>query len=272
MPASTHYRTGRQPREFDPSIPHMSSLRLMRAVKGAAPVAVPDVLNNMSNLPPYIGMMLNGPDPSNSTLPILGDCTIAGAHHTPQILDSVTGNLMVTASNDNIIDDYSDACGYVRGNPATDNGGVEQQVLKYWMQNGMRRSDGTRDKLAGYVEIDPRNFDDICRAIAECGVVYFGANVPNAWCQVSNADDLWDVAEPDGEGHCFLGGGYDKVNGIIRTTSWGINSLRMTKAGWLKYGDECYGLISENWILKTGKTPLGMNLADWQSAMQAIAA
>jgi hypothetical protein len=263
-------KLGAQPRAFDQRIPHLSSLRLMHLVKGVVLPPIPASLNYFQGMPADLGMMLNGPDPSDPNALVLGDCTIAGAHHAPQIWDHNSGVPMVASTNDNIVDDYSDACGYVRGRPDTDQGGIEQSVLKYWMTDGMRRADGTRDKLLGFVEIDPRNISDIKQAIAECGVVYFGANVPEEWTEVQGPGGTWGMAGPGIGGHCFLGGGYTPDN--ILVTSWGINALNLTNLACQNYVTECYALFSANWIAKTGKVPFGLDMSTVRSSIQAIAA
>jgi hypothetical protein len=61
----------------------------------------------------------------------LGDCTCAAAGH---MIECWTANLgdAFTPTNTQIIAAYSATSGYVPGDPATDKGAVELDVLNYW--------------------------------------------------------------------------------------------------------------------------------------------
>ena len=72
------------------------------------------------------GMMLND---------TLGDCTIAGCGHAIQVWTANTGS-MVTVPDATIESYYEKWDGYVPGNPSTDNGGIELDVLNDWQKQG----------------------------------------------------------------------------------------------------------------------------------------
>ena len=72
------------------------------------------------------GMMLNDS---------LGDCTCAGRGHAIQVFSANAGG-EVTLTDAQILASYEKFCGYVNGDPSTDNGGIELDVLTDWMQQG----------------------------------------------------------------------------------------------------------------------------------------
>lgn len=254
-------KTGRKARSFDAAVPHWSSLRL--GVRGVVPPPVPPVLNWRKSMPADLGMMLNGPTPGNPNAPILGDCTNAGAHHLRQAWTFNAGGKMITDPDSAILQGYEESCGYVSGDPNTDQGGNLQDVLKYWMTKGMPAAGGNRSKIIGFIEIDPRNPHDIRRAIAECGGVYTGGVLPDSYMQV-NPGGTWGIAEAGSDGHCTIALGYDESNIFMDT--WGF-VVPTADGAVVDYWDEIYAVVSEDWIKKTGTTPFGMSMADVWATM-----
>jgi hypothetical protein len=174
---------------------------------------------------------------------------------------------------------YERACGYVPGDPATDQGGTLQNVLAYWLKYGapIGWPGGKKvDKLAAYYEVDVRNLDDIKRTIYECGSSYIGIAIP-AWfaneINNGNVPQVWDVAPTlDNtivDGHCVIqaasGGGSYEI------ASWGT-WYGMTEAFFTQFCDEAYGPVSADWMEKTGKTPAGFTLAQWEQQMEPLKA
>src|SRR6185437_17138777 len=160
---------GRLPRTYDPAIPHLSALAAGR-VKMLPPV--PSNIDYASPLPADLGMMLNDR---------LGCCTAAGAYHARQVWTRYVGGVEITEPDSNVERFYEECSGYDPADPTTDRGAAEQNVLAYWFNTGLPAGPGvspTRSRLLAYVEVDPRNWDDIRRTIWECGVCYIGFNVP----------------------------------------------------------------------------------------------
>jgi hypothetical protein len=87
------------------------------------------------------GMMLNDQ---------LGDCIIAdGPGHATQVWTLNATGTMVTPPDSLILETYEKWCGYNPANPATDQGGVELDVLNDWRQQGFNGQ-----TLEAYVSID----------------------------------------------------------------------------------------------------------------------
>lgn len=263
-PQTAGRKTGRPaPSPHDPNVPHWSALKAMR---GIAQPPIPEVLSWRKGMPAFLGGMCNAPDPANPQLPVVGDCTNAGAGHLQQVWTFNAGGQMITRPDMKVIQGYEESCGYVLGDPSTDNGGLLVNVLKYWMTTGMPNADGSREKILGFFKVDPQDGDDVRRVIAECGGLYGGALIPEVWSSI-NQGDRWVADGPGIDGHCITGFGYDEQD--IECHSWGFDIPTATPV-FSRYFDELYAVVSGEWIEKTGKTPFGMTLADLMASLDQL--
>ncbi len=254
-------KLGRKPRSFNPRIPHYSAARL----RCTGPLLPLKDTHWGEQLPANTGFMLNDH---------LGDCPIAGGHHFRQLWTKVAEGAEITDADNWVLADYKAACGYVDGDPSTDNGGVLQDVLAYAVRTGWSTANGP-DKLLGVYEADPRNLDDVARVIMECGGAYIGIDIPEAWAQ-ANAGDTWDATDsPIDGGHCVLLVGFtlDAQGHVVSfdVRSWGM-AFTMTAAGFQQACDEAYALVDRNWVEKTGLTPANLNVAQVEADMEGMAA
>lgn len=251
------YKLGCRPRRRDPRVPHYSAI-----TAGVLLPEPPAAVHNGAGMPSNLGVMLNDR---------LGDCTCAGFYHALQLWSFVARKALVTEPDVDVEDLYEQACGYVPGNPSTDQGGVEQDVLGFLLNTGapMGPDGAQRHKITAFVEVDPAKPIDIRRTIADCGLVYIGFAVPAYMPETAGA--TWDV-DPSGDqtivgGHCVILVGYDAEG--LDVISWG-NTYRMTWAFFAKFVDEAYAIADPWWIEATGKTPAGLTLATLEAQMAAI--
>lgn len=222
-------KLGRKPRAFNPAVPHFSALRFSLA---AAPT-FPEACDYTIGLPADLGAMGNLDR---------GDCTCAAMYHAEQVWTHDAGTLD-TEPADIVLKCYSEFCGYVPGDPSTDQGGVEQDVLADWMRKGIPLSDGSVNKLAAFVELDPGRQDDIKAAIYSAGGVYIGFDVPR-YLMAGQPPDVWAL-KPDADnaiigGHAVFVAGYDAT--AVTLISWG-RLYKMEWPFWVKFVDEalCVG-------------------------------
>lgn len=250
-------KLGRKPRRYDPRVPHLSALL---AGQKLPPVPPPvDYTQGMTGF----GMMLNNE---------LGDCTCAGCGHCDQLWTFHANPPELTPPDSAVLALYEAVGGYVPGNASTDNGCVEQEVLRYWMQTGFNGQ-----KLSAFFEVDVRNTDDIKRTIDWCGACYIGFDVPSYIMGLTAPGSVWDLPGRSGipgnadtsieGGHCVVLAGFDDEG--VTVISWGA-TYKMTWAFLAQYADEAYGLVNQYWVEKTGKTPANMTLPELQQQMQAI--
>jgi hypothetical protein len=261
--AEAHFKLGRLHRTYNPRVPHMSAL-----LAGRTLTPPPPSVDYTAKMPHNLGMMLND---------TLGDCTCAAVYHAMQVWSfNAQQRKMDTEPDSDVEKLYILACGYNPRVGGEGPGGNEQHVLTYLLRQGAPtgpKGQG-QHKIVAFVEVDPRNTDDVKRTIDECGVAYIGFNVP-AYIVPSPPTvppAIWDVHAANAAivgGHAVVLAGYD-ANGA-RLISWGP-LYTMTWAFFAKYVDEVYAIADSTWIEKTGKTPGGLSMAELEVQMKALAA
>ena len=255
-------KLGRLPRHFNPAVPHLSALRSQITLPKP-----PRQLDYAASLAPDLGMMGNDQ---------VGDCADAAYFHALQVWSKNATGIEHTVPDDTAVQLYCDQAGYVRGNPATDQGSVLQLLLVYLMKTGALMPDGTRKKILGFVEVDTRNQDDLDLTTAECGGVYAGFNCPTWFSDVEAPGSTWDFAAGASpqtkDGHCIFTPGYYQ-NHSRKVISWGSDDYTMTEAFELQFMDEGYGIITQDFVdARNGKTPYGIPLDVWEQQMSAMKA
>jgi len=201
------------------------------------------------------GMMLND---------TLGDCTIAAVGHAVQVW-SANNSGVVTVPDPTVESYYEKWDGYVPGNPSTDAGGVELDVLNNWQKQGFAGK-----ALLAFADPKPASLLEIHQSIALFGGVYIGLALP----LTAQTQDVWDVVPNGGAkarkgswgGHCVFVPKYDQ-NGFTCIT-WG-QLKTMTLAFWKKYCDEAHTLLGQDWLAAKG-APSGFNEAQLQADLKAI--
>jgi hypothetical protein len=183
----------------------------------------------------------------------LGDCTCAAVGHAEQVATLNTPDGEVAIPDSLVLSLYENACGYVAGDPSTDQGGVITDVLNYWRKNGL----GTH-KLWAYASTAPGDIAHVKEAIFTFGTVDIGLQLPvTAQDQVGG---VWDVVgnprtDPNSMpgswgGHSVVVAEY-KANGNLVPITWGAQQ-EMTPAFWAAYVDESYALLTRAWMERFG--------------------
>ena len=164
----------------------------------------------------------------------------------------------VLLTDDMVIKNYSDESGYNPTNPNSDQGAVETDVLKRWVNIGYQTPNGV-NKLIDFGFINPRNHKSVQRAIYLMGGLYIGISVPQFAMESQN--QTWDLEYNDTEivgGHAIYLHGYD--NDYLYLNTWG-SEWKMSWDFFNQYCDEAYGLVSEDWLNKNKNSPIGENLS-----------
>lgn len=198
----------------------------------------------------------------------LGDCTCAAIGHMIQAWTAMTDADEVILPDATIIDLYAKSCGYVIGDPYTDNGGIAADVLRYWYQNPV----AGKHSLSGFAAIRPGNRATTRDAIYLFGAAYIGVQLP-----LSAQTGEWD-RKPDGPltgndapgswgGHAIPVIAYDEET--LTCITWG--KLKKMSWNWLDaYCDEGFGCLSKDWINSSGRAPPGFDFATLENDMMAI--
>lgn len=185
-----------------------------------------------------------------------GDCTCASQGHRIIVQEYNSQQRESKPTDAQVLAVYSAVTGFRKDDPNTDNGAYCLDVLNYMRRTGLgKEKDKTRHKIYAFAEVDQRNHTDVKVASYIFGGVYVGAGLPeSAGDQVGG---LWDVVSgPTGDfgswgGHAMHTVGYDEQGPIFIT--WG-RLQHATWAWWDKYVDECYAVLSEDWIRAGGTT------------------
>ena len=194
----------------------------------------------------------------------LGDCTIAAAAHAVQIWSANTAS-EVTVPDTQVLHYYEKWDGYKPGQPNTDQGGVELNVLTRWQKEGFYKH-----QLLAFADPAHANLDQIRQAINLFGGVYIGMSLPIT----AQKQAVWDVVPNGGDnakpgswgGHAVFVPKYD-ANGFTCIT-WG-ELKTMTSAFWSEYVDEAHALLSHDWLASKG-APSGFNLAELKTDLGLI--
>ena len=256
--ASGPLKFGRLHRTYDPRIPHLSAL-----LAGQTLTPPPASVDWTKGMPSNLGMMLND---------TLGDCTCAAVYHAMQVW-SFNASKIITQPDSDVEKLYIQACGYNPRVSGEGPGGNEQHVLSYWLKKGapVGSNGATTQKISAFVEVDPRNTDDVKRTINDCGVAYIGFNVPQS-VQPPNQPppSVWNYVPNESSiigGHAVVLAGYDSKG--ARVISWG-QYYTMTWEFFAHFVDEVYAIADMEWIESKGTTPGGFTLAQLEAQMQAI--
>src|SRR3984957_14603099 len=254
------HKLGRTHRTYDPRIPHMSAL-----LAGQTLPPPPPKVDWALEMPNALGMMLNDR---------LGDCTCAAFYHALQVWSfNADQQKMDTEPDPDVEKLYVQACGYNPRVPGEGPGGNEQKVLKYLLNKGAPAgpTGKLRHKIAAFVEVDPRNTDDVKRAINDCGLDYYGFNVTQHLGSTQGRPAaVLDVHSTDTQivgGHAVVLAGYTATG--ARLISWG-QYYTMTWAFFAKYVDETYAIADSSWVNGGGQTPGGLTLAELETQMKAL--
>lgn len=246
----SRYRLGKKPARLDPR-----TYRLAPSLNYRLPAPPPAV---------NWGQDVQWPMWRNDTLGCCTQVAVASAIRT------WTGAALspILLSDEQVVSNYSSESGYVPGQPATDRGAVEVDVLSRWCHEGYERPGQTRDYLTAYGYVDPKDTLSVHRAVAMLGGVYIGLTLPEYACS-GNTD--W-VINPNADnriagGHAVWIHGYD--GGWLYLNSWGM-PLRMSYDFFAAHCDEAYGLISrQNWMTLQSVSPRQEKLDDLIMELEA---
>jgi len=200
----------------------------------------------------------------------IGDCTCASKAHILMAVSANAGKLFVPTLDD-VVSLYTNVTGYdpaqtqPDGSNPTDNGAVMTDVYAYMLAHGFAGR-----KILGWVQIDHTNRTHFEQCVELFGACDVGVQLPASAMNQFNAEQSFDVVEPDGGiegGHCIPFLGYGSLGETCIT--W----ARRKPAGipWFqKYCDEAYGLIWEDWFDTTGVAPNHFNKDALWAALQAL--
>ncbi len=280
VPSHPRLKLGRQSTAAIPA--HHPQIISFEAVKAAHPHIASAIATNP---PPSFdyrdGLPLNTDVLHNDEL---GCCTAAAKGHRAQQATSFRGMpaLPVDELRASVIQFYSETTGYdpkaalvadpqtgQLSNP-TDGGGDMQKIAEYLVETGFPMPDGTRDKFAFALQIDPGNEGDLAFCGLHCQGIDFGVTITTGVMPSDGSDPphVWSTAPGDTQL-----GGHDVISMARRPTgnwvidSWG--SWYEFDQSFLKQNVElAFAYVSDD-MLRQGKTVMGLDLAAWEAVIAA---
>ncbi len=196
----------------------------------------------------------------------VGNCTIAAAGHMVQAWTAEGRGHEARVSEAAVMHAYSAVGGYIPGDPSTDNGAVELDVLKYWRSAGIGGH-----TIGAYAAVHAHDERTVRTALYLFGGLYIGVALP----ETAEMQDAWEIdeaataeAQAPGSwgGHAVPLVAYD-ADGLTCVT-WG-KPLRMSWAFFAKYCEEAYALLSRD-FLHNDKGPHGFDLTALRADLAAV--
>lgn len=187
----------------------------------------------------------------------VGDCVWAGAAHETMLWTREGLGPAAAFTDANVLAAYSAVTGYTPSKPATDQGTDMQEAAAYRQKTGITDADGKQHTVDAYMEIRPKDIDQIMLATYLMGAVGFGMQFP------SSAEDQFDAGEPwDIVLNSRVEGGHyvpviDRTkSGNLVVVTWG-KEQEMTPAFAEKYCDEAVAYLSLEYLSYKHLSPEG---------------
>ncbi|GBQ90447.1 hypothetical protein AA13595_2895 [Gluconacetobacter johannae DSM 13595] len=199
---------------------------------------------------------------------VLGDCTSAGIGNHIRATAALAG-FQVAVGTAQAEAFYAASTGYVPGDPATDRGGVEVDVLTHAARDGYRLAGQTLFPVWGSADADDLN--GMRNIMAGMGAAYLGVRLARA----DQQDGVWDTTTPGDQtpgswgGHCLLAWAYDGVadDSLVTLLTWGTTQRCTWR--WLRSRlMEVHGLAWRQLMPAGGVAPDGR---DWDALVAANA-
>lgn len=255
MPRPRHFRLGRKPKVFDPTVPRFS----LNTRRLPPP---PDTANWYAEVGQW-PMFLNDR---------FGDCTCAGAFHAHQELSCYAGDPQI-GTDDEVLDAYRSVCpGFDPDDPKTDVGALvlgPSGMMARWRNEGFTIA-GQLNKVGPYLQITRPNPVEWKQAIYYFGGLLAGINVPNSLFSEGDPPYLWSTVSGGFEGgHEIWINGYTTVRSGYTTydiVSWG-QMYRVTEDFLQKTIEEAVVLIDPVAINAKGVDAAGRTLKELEDTL-----
>lgn len=194
-----------------------------------------------------------------------GDCTIAGVGNFTQFWHSLTGE-GTPLTQDQVLAEYEGLTGYRPGDPSTDNGAVELDVLNAWRKGGIGGH-----SITAFAAVDLAEDELLTAAVYLFDGLYIGVQLP----ATAQNQDVWDYDPTAGTaafpgswgGHCVDLVDYNKVGPVYAT--WG--ALKQATWAWHHtYCDEAYALMAGDQLTAEGRTAEGFDTEALKSDLALV--
>jgi hypothetical protein len=215
--------------------------------------------------PPELDLTAHVPDWPMYDNDRIGDCTIAAAGHMIEAWSGAARGRAVEIGDKAVLDAF-DRVKVV--DPLTgEEGAVELDVLRYWRSTGIGGH-----TIGAFARVSTHDLGLVRSAAYLFGGLYLGLALP----LTAQTQEVWDwtgsLAGPARPGS-WGGHAVDVVGyaaGALTVVTWGALK-QMTWTFWERYVDECYCILSED-FLNAGKAPNGFDLAALKADLALVTA
>jgi hypothetical protein len=190
-----------------------------------------------------------------------GDCTAASMGHGIAVHENSARQRESALSDSDVLAVYAAVSGFDISTGNNDNGAYLIDVLRYMRTRGMgRQKDGSAHTITAYAKVDHSDLEEVKAAAWLFGGLYVGAGLPtSAEEEFDHARPWFDTEDAYGSwgGHAMWLPGY--TSKYVTLTTWG-NRQKATWDWFETYVDECWAVVSADFLERTNKTPRGVDV------------
>jgi hypothetical protein len=200
---------------------------------------------------------------------LVGNCVLVACMHLWQCITANVGKEKIFTEQE-AIDAYTAAAGYVPGDPLTDNGTDTVTALNLWRRTGFA---GTQ--IEAWADVGLGKAISMLQGINIFGGVLVGLALPETALYQVNNGLPWDVANIKGHSPEPASWGYHEVDTSTYDTlgmpvrTWGAVQ-KMTWRFWDRYADENRVVLVKDWYSINGSTPSGVLMKGLRADMLAL--
>lgn len=205
-----------------------------------------------------------------------GDCTVASQAHRVDTQERSSSQNEIKLTTQQVFRAYQDVSGWdgVPGSPS-DQGAYELDVLNYMRHVGLGlEKDGTPHTIYAFAAVQWQDIDQFKLAHYVFGGLKICAGLPLTAADQMDRGEAWDVVPSSWRanwgtwgGHSMYSRGFNDQGVWVWT--WGREQF-MTWRWIYAYVDECYCVISEDYVRRGGTTPQGLNVEALNGYLQSL--
>lgn len=199
----------------------------------------------------------------------IGDCTCVAVANAILFHSTLAGKPV--HMTDALIVELYKRFGYNPAIPSTDQGAIEETVLKSWLTKAVDTGSGG-DTLKAFFPINPQKMANVRRACYLATGLYIGVQLPlsaegaSEWT-VSDASLSGAAAPGSWGGHAVFLPGFDADGFTVIT--WGA-PMPVTDEFMFSYVDEVYALVDPDEFATTGLNSQGFTLDQVMTELKAL--
>jgi hypothetical protein len=201
----------------------------------------------------------------------LGDCTCAAAAHLIHVWTKASHMLSHAKATDvplqdEVIAAYERVSGYRPEDPDTDQGAIMLNVLRFWRKTGI-----AQHRIGAFASVEVQSREHVLDGLWLFGGLYAGIALPLS----AKGQAVWEVPANGARGQGERGSWGGHAVPIVAADPRGLTVVtwgalkRMSWAFWKSYGDECYAVLSDD-FLANDKAPNGFDITELRNDLRLL--